>query len=567
VNFAGVDVGSLDVEAFVWQGRVVYVLVALAWIAGLPIVNRPAWLLLGVGLANAHAWLITNWPLQRLYALGPSSDRLNNLSWCQVVAAGHSPLYTAQLGHVQLEPFWSLLMAGLSGGSPERLLAIYAWMPLVTAVAVALSVFYATRPLAPGSDPAHWTGWERAAMAGFATLLFSAPWDFAGVHGVPWARLYLLKPNHAVSLALVPWMLRAFASADTWRARLWAGVLLHVVAWAFALNMALACIGLAAFVLLSVPRGRAEWRAALALVATGVLLNVLIASPYLWMLFQGFTVLASAPRLRIHEASPHLLEAVGRMGWLVALAVWGAFATWRQDRMSRLWIGQAVGALAAWLGLYLLSAWQQAKELDDIFYWFRFTTSVLAARGAWHLAQGAAQRLGPWLRRPAAGSPAWAAALLALAVLPRTLPWWWDPPRMDPYFEGSRAPLPRSITRTAELLSGLEPQGVLGGDPAMARWMAALTGRRLLIAAAHPDARDYVARHRLNDGLLAGNAEVLSDLDRWGLRYIVVTRRLLSPRSLTLEDLARRPYLRRLGVSMGEEGDLVALYAVERPGP
>ncbi len=67
-----------------------------------PRLRRPEWLLAGVLLANAWAWAETNWPLQRLYAFGPSSDRVNNIAMCQGVAAGHSPLQTPQVGHAAL---------------------------------------------------------------------------------------------------------------------------------------------------------------------------------------------------------------------------------------------------------------------------------------------------------------------------------------------------------------------------------------------------------------------------------------------------------------------------------
>src|SRR5688572_3414824 len=95
-NMLGVDVARLDVAAFLSAARVTFPLLAIAWLALLLKVRRPWWLLLGALLANAWAWAITNYPLQRLYALGPSRDRVSNLALCQVVAVGNPPLETWQ---------------------------------------------------------------------------------------------------------------------------------------------------------------------------------------------------------------------------------------------------------------------------------------------------------------------------------------------------------------------------------------------------------------------------------------------------------------------------------------
>src|ERR1700704_2475322 len=195
--------------------------------------RRPALLLTGVMLANAYVWVETNWPLQRLYALGPSSDRVNNLALCQVVAAGHSPLHTPQVGQMHFEPFWAVVTAVVSGWNPERLLAIYPFFALVTACGFALSLFFALRPLtvdrsaapapptagAPPDEPA-WSGWERALIALFATLLSSTALDYAGPYRVPWAMTFLLKPNHALGLVLFPWVLRSFVGIRWWRDRI-----------------------------------------------------------------------------------------------------------------------------------------------------------------------------------------------------------------------------------------------------------------------------------------------------------------------------------------------------------
>ena len=63
-------------------------------------------------------------------ALGPSSDRVNNVALCQVVAAGHSPLHTPQVGQMHFEPFWAVVSAAVSGFDPGRLLRVYPFFAL-----------------------------------------------------------------------------------------------------------------------------------------------------------------------------------------------------------------------------------------------------------------------------------------------------------------------------------------------------------------------------------------------------------------------------------------------------
>src|SRR5205085_1238895 len=82
------------------------------------------------------------------------------------------------------------------------------------------------------------------------TLLSSAPMDWAGPYRVPWAMTFLLKPNHALGLLLAPWVVRAVAHAQRDRDRLMAGLLLHLLGWAFVIHMGALCVGLVALVVL-----------------------------------------------------------------------------------------------------------------------------------------------------------------------------------------------------------------------------------------------------------------------------------------------------------------------------
>lgn len=562
MNLFGADVRALDVAAFLAAARALFPLLAVAWLLAMlrvPRLRRPAWLLAGVLLANAWAWGETNWPLQRLYALGPSSDRLNNVAMCQGVAAGLSPLQTPQVGHIHFEPFWGMVTAVLSGFSPARLLKLYAFLPLVTVCAFALSLYYGLRPVrgAPGEP---WSGWERALVAGAATLLSSAPLDPDSAYRVPWAMTFLLKPNHAVGLVLLPWVLRAFAGITGWRSRLATGMLLHLMGWAFVIHMGATCIGLVVLVLLGVAARRADARRDAIDVAAVIGINLLVVSPYLILLLLTHGVFQGNPRHQIPLWSPHLLEATARLGFMLPLAVWGGVVAWRRDRLGRAWTAQAVGALVLWLAFYPLSALDQAKERDDVLYWLRFLAAAMAAIGAWDLAVRAARRLavgpGAWF-----GSPHRIAAALAVVALPWAFPYWWNPERMDLYFPGSLAPLPPSVTEPAAALAGAR-EGVVAGDPGAARWIAALTGRRVTLARDFPLAPNHLERERLHAMLLRGDPGAAAEAARFGVSHFVVTPAMLAPFELTLSDLEQRPYLVPLRVGRDADGSYVALYEV-----
>ena len=565
MNLFGVDVRALDVEAFLAVARHAFPLLALAWLVLVARSRRPSVLLLGVLLANAYAWLETNWPLQRLYALGPSSDRVNNLALCQVVAAGHSPLHTPQVGQMHFEPFWAMVTAIVSGWSPSRLLSIYPFFPAVMACGFALSLYFALRPLttagATSSEEGAWSGWERALIALFATLLSSTALDHAGPYRVPWAMTFLLKPNHSLGLVLFPWVLRSFAGIRGWRDRLVAGLLLHVLGWAFVIHMGEVCVGLSCFALIALLRRGQDARREAVDVGTVIGINLLVVSPYLVMLFRGYGVLDSGPRLEIPPSSPHLLEALTRTAGLTVLAAWGALIAWRRDRMGRVWASQALGALLVWLAYYPLSLLQQAKERDDTYYWLRIHLAVCAAIGAWDLARRLGARLGVPALTPA---PARAVLVAALA-LPFSLPYWWSPERMDLYFAGSLAPLPATVVRPAAFLRETGSRDVvLAGDPTAARWMAALSGVRVLLARdfASPD---YSGRMRVTQALLRGApGDPVADSAPLGVSHLVVTPALLADAGVTLDDLETRPYLRQVHLTADAGGDYVALFAVQR---
>jgi hypothetical protein len=563
-NLLGVDVHGLDVAAFLAAARHLYPVLALMWLAALLRIRRAEWLLVGIVAANAFAWLETNYPLQRIYAFGPSRDRVGNIALVQVVAAGSPVLETWQVGQMHFEPFWGLLVAAVSGWNVERVLALYPWFSLVMMVAFAISLYFGmAKTGGPRKDEE--SPWERAFVAGFATLLCSMPFDFTRPYRVPWALTFLLKPNHALGLVLLPLVLGAFARIRTWRGRLATGLFLHLLGWVFVLHMAYVVAGLAAFALLSILRGRDDARRDTVDVAVVIGLNLLVVSPYLAMLLIGYPFLDRLPAMTLEPASAHLMEATFRHGFVFWLGLWGLVVLLRRgDRLSRLWAGQMIGGFGLWVSYYALSALQLARERDEIYYWNAFLLSVAAGIGCWDLGRRAAAWLAP--RRVA---PAIRAAAIGALLVPFSLPYWWDPARMDGYFTPSIPPVPASLRDATDFLRReTDPRDVIAGDPDFARYGAALGGRRALLGDSLHMPKDYDRRWQLQGMLVAGEDPdaVLAEAARYGVRYFVVTPELLSARypGTRLERIGALRHLRSVFFSGDPAGDFVAIFRVEK---
>ena len=538
-NALGVDVSTLDVDAFLVGWRTGFPYLALGWLALMLWIRRAWWLLLGVLLANGYVWGITNYPLQRIYGLGVSEDRIFNLGLVQVVAAGNSPIRTAQVGQLHFEPLWGAFVGLISGWDPNRVLVIYPFLSLFTVAAFTLSVYFALRPRGGAQG---WTDWERAFVAGFATLLSSAVFEHVEAHRIPWVQTFLLKPNHALGLVLLPWVVRGFAGIESWRHRLWVGLLLHLLGWAFVLHMAYACVGLTLFAAVSWLRRRTTARRDLLDVSVVIGVNLLVVSPYLVMLLVGYPFLGSHPRLGIPSWSPHLAEPTLRHMTILLLAVWGLRVCLRRgDRLSRVWAYQLIGGFAIWLVYLALGSLNLARERDEIYYWVRFLSAATAGIGAWDLCARS------W--RSVFGGEASAplrAFVVGCLALPLSLPYWFDPRTMDSYFSGSLSPIPEYVRESTDYLRNeTEPSAVVAGDPSFSRYIAALGARRILLWRSHSPS-DTRRRQDLLKALMVESswAEIEADVSRYGVRYLVVDRRLLEDfPTVRLEELGAREHL------------------------
>jgi hypothetical protein len=135
---------------------------------------------------------------------------------------------------------------------------------------------------------------------------------------------------------------------------------------------------------------------------------------------------------------------------------------------------------------------------------------------------------------------------------------------MDLYFSGSLPPLAEVVTSPAAYLRAHDaPRLVLAGDPAAVRWMAALTGARVLIARDFHAAPDHPAREQFNAELARGGpGDPAADGKRWGITHVVITPEFLSTYGVSLGELDARAYLTRVHFAGSPTGDYVAVYAL-----
>jgi len=571
LNFLGVDVAGVDAEAFFRTARNLYPFLALGWLLVSIRVRRPWFLVLGVLLACGYVFLATHWPLQSLYGLLTSNDRVGNLALVQVVAAGNSPIRTAQAGQLHFEPFWGLLVAVSSGFDPDRVLVLYPFFPLVMMWGFALALYAGLRPDPRDPNPTDlaWSPWERALAAAFALLLSSAPFEYAGTYRVPWAMTFLLKPNHALGFVLAPLVMAAFARIRGWQGRLAVGFLLHLLGWVFVIHMAFFATGLVLFAASAIFEGRVERKRDVTDALSVIGVNVAVVSPYLVMLLVGYPFLHGNPRAMIPPFSPHLLEASLKHGAIFGLGVWGAIVAWRRgDRLGRVFVTQLAAGYLIWAGFLLMSLIQLAKERDEIYYWIRFFTAAAAGLGAWDLVSRVARTL------PL--EPARRAALVLALAVPWSLPYWWDPLTMDSYIPGSLQPVPERLRApTAFIRESTDRRAIFAGDSEYARFVSALGARRVSRADNLIQTSDHLARFELERRLVADAdpAAALALAKQQGVTHLLVTPRLLALHQdawaaqgqrapLRRADLEARGHLSRLYVWSGAGGDFVAIYKV-----
>jgi hypothetical protein len=282
--------------------------------------------------------------------------------------------------------------------------------------------------------------------------------------------------------------------------------------------------------------------------ATAVGINLLIVSPYLVMLVVAYPFLHGSDSLRLSPFSERPIEGTLRLGVFFLLSAFGARSTYRREgRLGRILASQWLAAQIAWQLFPVLGLIGQAREQDEVFYWCRFWTGLLAGVGGFRAALLLEDRIRPNRALCVARRGGVAAAMSLLFLLPSLLPAWWDPSAMDQYFIAARKPLPDWIAEPTRFIRAHTPrEAVFAGDRNYARWIAAYGARRVLIARSLNLPPDYLRRMEIEKALLRGGLKSLmaEGLDRYSIQYVLATSdRMYQAWDLTLDQLASRPYL------------------------
>lgn len=487
------DVRGLDLDAFFRTGRFLYLAAYLAWIAVLVRTRRRVWAW-GPVLLALVVWALTTFPLLRPYGLQVPSDRLRHVWWAATAAAGNPPWESGMVGQRTLEPLWSLLVSLLALRDPARVMAVYPFLPVLGLAATGAALWWAFR-----AQPL------RAALVAFFVLLASTqPLDYLEPFRIFWARHFLLKPNHALGLALVPVLAGVLGRPLTMVRTVGAAALLGLLGWVFVVDWALLCAGLACFALLARARRAALLRRTeVARLAAALLASALLVAPFVLYLARHFPnavslsagdTTAVTPRSPWGDARPaaHSLLFLGTfdLGPHFPLALYGAYRAWRRGRRADLvWLGVLAGAYLAWTATAVLYAMARARAADEVYWFLAFVVAVHAGMGAHAIVRRAAALLRRAVRASVVRAPRRLAALGLLAWLPFTLGWWWDPPRMDGHFTAALPPVPGDMRALAAWLR----ERTRGSDVVLASgdvvaWVPALSGRRVLRADPAADA-------------------------------------------------------------------------------
>ncbi|MEO8358545.1 MAG: hypothetical protein ABI672_00825 [Vicinamibacteria bacterium] len=565
VNLFGFSIEGLDVELSLGLARLGFVVLALAgaWFARLQRNgHRVGSIVLCIGIAgHALSWFATMFPLPNVYGANGSMDRENHLGWANMVALGFSPLRTFQVHHLHFEPLWPLLTAIASGFQIEWVQVVFQCAPLVIGILLLLSIRFAWMR---GMSPSDHVSIEASFAALGALFLMSTPGDFMGAFRNPWALTFLLKPNHALGLVLVPLAALSLARAQSWKSRVWSGFVLQLVGWAFVIHMALFACSLVLFALVSWATRRLDRKKDVIDVASAIGINLLIVSPYLVMLVVAYPFLTGDDAHRLSPFSDRILDAPFRLGVLALLSAYGAVRAYRDSsRLGRVLACQWGGAQIAWQALPLLGLLGQAREQDEVFYWCRFWTGLFAGVGAFSFIRSCGEKLTGVIRSTPERSLGLSSAFTLLILLPALLPTWWNPMTMDQYFVAARKPVPDWISDPMRFVREHTPKdAVFGGDRIFARWIAAYGGRRVLLADSLNAPNDSSRRLEIDDAVLTGrSSQLMSDgRKEFGLTYILATsKEMPQAPGVTLDQLVSRADLEAVYDRQFEERRVVIL--------
>jgi hypothetical protein len=368
--------------------------------------------------------------------------------------------------------------------------------------------------------------------------------------------MFLLKPNHALGLALMPLFASLLTSSKSRRGLVLASGVLGALGWTFIVHWALSCCGLAFYTAIVAVKRRKEAKLELLRCGAIFLVSLVLVAPYLYYLVRSFPVVSfptgvypDDPQRSVWGDSPSrthslLFMATLDLGPTFFLALWGLWTSWKRGgRFDLLWLGFTAGAYAAFSASAVLLSIGQARQSDEIYFFLVVVIAIEAAIGLENLID----RLGHTVVTVSSRKYRWTrprlTAAVALLWLPLTVPWWSNPLRMDPHFRLALDPLPERLTSLGTWIRAhSDGKDVFFAGREIAIWIPALTGRRVLRTGMPWQGTDALREEsRL---LFPGSPEEGTEtLRRLGVDYVVLDPSLRAEHHLEAAQLDGHPSL------------------------
>jgi hypothetical protein len=115
------------------------------------------------------------------------------------------------------------------------------------------------------------------------------------------------------------------------------------------------------------------------------------------------------------------------------------------------------------------------------------------------------------------------ASFVALS-LPWNFPYWWHPPRMDPVYLASVPPLSRQFVGLGDWIrTGTSEQAVFVAGPSYACWIAALSGRRVLLVEPSVSVpKDHSSREQAQSRFVGSKDRrgIEMTAEKWGITHL-----------------------------------------------
>lgn len=490
---------------------------------------RPRVALLVLILLHGGAFLGYYGGLARPYAVGVSSDRPLGLGMAVGVANGRSPFDHVQVEFSNLEPFWTFLVAALSGFSAAWVPFVYDRMALLAITLTALGFYWAWALPNPGepSDVARWRGvFVAASVLGLSSL---------GLTDLPptqhfWQGNFVFKPNHALAFGLVGLLSRAPASGRHW---LHDGILQGLLIWVFILDWAYLLPGLLLSVVLHKNRIPSFRHTALA-TATGLTLG----APYILHMLRDYSPFAKGemPQIWRDQMGDRLMSPYWwslDLGPLLLLSIVGIVLALRSRDPSKEGAGFLLSGPLVAVAYAVGVQFGFAPEPDEGLHYSRMAAAAAAGYALWVVASRGEGRATKFY------------ALGFTIILACSFPAYFDPGRHDRYYMRSREPLPVAVQSAAEWISTQTPTdarfvctGVRTGI-----MLSALTGRQFLML--RPDQTADRAERE------AAEREILTSLDetavrraasRYGVTHVLLDEELNGRFGDAARGLGNRPW-------------------------